>query len=80
MPTKPGATRGRVSDEAAHSAWLGEPITIRKATPAKSLRITWTDGVSNADRFLWSGGDRAAHLDGNIRISHTSPAFGTSQR
>ncbi len=37
------------SDPALRESWLGEPVTIRKATPEKSLRITWTDGTSNVE-------------------------------
>jgi uncharacterized protein YndB with AHSA1/START domain len=28
------------------AAWLQDPLTIRKATPGKSLRITWSDGTN----------------------------------
>lgn len=37
--------------------WLAEPITIRKATPAKSLRITWGDGPSSVDVGLYPKGE-----------------------
>lgn len=37
------------SDQTLRASWLGEPVTIRKATPEKSLRITWTDGTSNVE-------------------------------
>ncbi|MBI4540583.1 MAG: hypothetical protein HY704_13865 [Gemmatimonadetes bacterium] len=34
------------SDGRRRRRWLSEPIEIRKATPGKSLRITWPDGTS----------------------------------
>lgn len=37
--------------------WLPEPITIRKATPAKSLRITWGEGPSSISVGLYPKGD-----------------------
>jgi uncharacterized protein YndB with AHSA1/START domain len=38
--------------------WLPKaPLTIRKATPHKSLRITWNDGNSNVDVGLFPKGD-----------------------
>jgi uncharacterized protein YndB with AHSA1/START domain len=34
------------ADEARRNSWLGEAsLTIRKATPNKSIRITWGDGA-----------------------------------
>jgi len=35
------------SDPSARKTWLAEPITIRKATTPRSLRITWADPVSD---------------------------------
>lgn len=41
------ATYRMWADDASRRAWLSDPITVRKATPNKSLRITWeTDGTS----------------------------------
>src|SRR4029077_18877139 len=31
-------------DDKRRSRWLKETIVVRKATPAKSMRITWKDG------------------------------------
>ncbi len=38
--------------------WLADPgFTVRKATPAKTLRITWVDGKSSVEvRFVPTGG------------------------
>jgi uncharacterized protein YndB with AHSA1/START domain len=33
------------SDARKRKAWLPDPLTVRTATPAKSLRITWHDGT-----------------------------------
>ena len=38
------------NDETVRDRWLpGESVTIRKATPDKSLRITWTDATSTLE-------------------------------
>jgi uncharacterized protein YndB with AHSA1/START domain len=33
-------------DEEERRSWLPQPLTVRRATPARSLRITWEDGTS----------------------------------
>ena len=46
------------ANEKARQAWLPEDgLTIRKATPNKSLRVTWNDGKSSVGRsaFLRKG-------------------------
>jgi len=45
------------NDARTRKKWLAEPITIRKATPAKSLRITWGDGPSSLDIGLYPKGE-----------------------
>jgi uncharacterized protein YndB with AHSA1/START domain len=43
--------------------WLGEAqITIRKATPDKSLRITWEDGKSSVEVNLYAKGDTKSQV------------------
>ena len=38
------------ADDNARSSWLGEaPLTVRKATPSKSVRATWGEGASSVD-------------------------------
>src|ERR1051325_153823 len=38
--------------------WLKEPkLAVRKATPHKSLRITWSDGASSVEVNLYPKGD-----------------------
>jgi len=47
-------------DEAQRARWLPDPeITIRKATPLKTLRVTWADGKTLLDvSFTPKGSDR----------------------
>jgi uncharacterized protein YndB with AHSA1/START domain len=33
------------ADDARRRTWLGDGLTLRKATPHKSVRITWSDGT-----------------------------------
>ena len=44
-------------DEKNRSLWLPEsPIVIRKATPSKSMRITWADSKTSIYvNFYWKG-------------------------
>lgn len=53
--------------------WLAEEIVIRKATPHKSMRITWTDGKSSVNvNFYAKPGDKSS-----VQVEHaklTSPA------
>jgi uncharacterized protein YndB with AHSA1/START domain len=48
-------------DEKSRRAWLGkENFTIRKATPRKSLRITWSDRATNLEvNFLAKGAKKS---------------------
>ena len=43
------------NDARRRRGWLAEPLTVRKSTAAKSLRITWPDG-SNVDVTLVARG------------------------
>jgi hypothetical protein len=45
------------NDVRTRKKWLAEPITIRTATPAKSLRITWGDGPSSLSVNLYPKGE-----------------------
>lgn len=49
------------SDEGFRHRWLPAKMTIRKATPDKSLRITWEDG-SNVDVGLVSKGESKSQV------------------
>lgn len=45
-------------DVKARTRWLADPgFTVRKATPGKSLRITWVDGKTSVDANFYSRGD-----------------------
>lgn len=48
-------------DDALRAQWLAEPIAIRKATPSKSLRITWADD-SHVDVYLTAKGEAKTQL------------------
>ena len=53
------------NDEASRQRWLGdEPITIRRATRAKSMRITWSDGPDQCGRQLLGQRPRQEHRPG----------------
>ena len=45
------------ADDNARSNWLGEaPLTVRKATPSKSVRATWGGGASSVDISCYEKG------------------------
>ena len=45
-------------DAKARARWLADPgFDVRKATPGKSLRITWVDGKTSVDANFYSKGD-----------------------
>lgn len=48
-------------DEATRTRWLADQMTIRKATPPKSLRITWHDG-SHVDVYVYPKGDAKSQV------------------
>jgi uncharacterized protein YndB with AHSA1/START domain len=43
--------------------WLPEPLTIRKGRPGKSLRITWGEGPTGLDVYLYPKGPRRAQIN-----------------
>lgn len=50
------------ADEGKRAAWLDEvELTVRKATPGKSLRITWSDG-SGLDVNLYAKGESRSQV------------------
>jgi hypothetical protein len=53
-------------DKKARDTWLGENITIRKATPGKSMRITWPDKTNVEVNFYDKGKDKC-----QVSIQHT---------
>jgi uncharacterized protein YndB with AHSA1/START domain len=50
------------ADDGRRARWLPEPITIRRSTPARSLRITWSDGASSVNVDLYSKGDARSQV------------------
>lgn len=46
-------------DEELRARWLGEPFAVRKATPSKSLRVTWNDGTHVNVYFYPKGGEKS---------------------
>ena len=58
-------------DEVARRRWLGdEPITIRRATRPKSMRITWSDGQTNVDVSFWDKGPAKS----TVQVQHSKLA------
>jgi uncharacterized protein YndB with AHSA1/START domain len=51
-----GRLFGAWQDAQTRARWLKEPITIRKATRSKSLRITWTDGKTSLEVLFYPKG------------------------
>ena len=51
------------NDKRKRAKWLKDAgFTIRKATPGKSLRITWIDGETNLQVLLYPKGERKCQL------------------
>lgn len=58
---------------ARRAAWLdakSREFTIRKSTPGKSLRITWSDGRTNVDVNLYSKGPAKS----SVQVEHSKLA------
>lgn len=55
---------GAWADEQVRARWLPESIAIRKATPDKSMRITWPDGTSLSVNF-WTKGEAKSQVQVN---------------
>lgn len=51
----------------ARDRWLGENITIRKATPGKSMRITWSDKKTKVDVNFYEKGKNKCQ----VSVQHT---------
>jgi len=55
-------------DKKQREAWLPDPeFHVRKATPGKSLRITWVDGKTNVDVGFFPKGEGR----GMVALSHS---------
>ena len=66
LPISPMKAFKAWNDKAARDRWLGENITIRKATPAKSMRITWSDKTYVDVNFYDKGKDKC-----QVSVQHT---------
>lgn len=59
------------NDKALRARWLPDPnFTVRKATPSKSMRITWVDGKTHVDVDFYAKDDRKSQ----VSLSHTKLA------
>ena len=59
------------SSERERVRWLpGYPVLIRKATPERAMRITWTDGVSGVNVFFVEKGRGVSQ----VRVQHVNLA------
>ncbi len=74
LTTPLGAAYRAWSDEKLRARWLGESgVVIRKATPNKSMRITWADGeTSVAVYFTPKGKDKCV-----VTVQHSKLASAT---
>ena len=63
-------------DDKTRDCWLpGEAIRIRKATPNKSLRVTWSDGETSLDvNFYDKGGAKSQVVVQHSKLSDSSQA------
>jgi uncharacterized protein YndB with AHSA1/START domain len=50
------------NDARQRRRWLPDPLTVRKATPGRSLRVTWGDGRTNVDVMLYPKGKGKAQV------------------
>ncbi len=56
--------------------WLDEDFTIRKATPEKSMRITWSDGRTNLDVYFYAQGEGKSQ----VNVQHSKLRDGEEAR
>lgn len=57
------------ADAKARAKWLGRKITVRKATPNKSMHITWADGTSVDVGFYVKGKGRSQVAIGHRKLA-----------
>lgn len=52
-----------LADEKVRNAWLGEEgLTVRRATPNKSMRVTWNDGKTSLEINFYPKGDAKSQV------------------
>ena len=54
------------ADETARARWLAAPLAVRKATPERSLRVTWADGTWVDVMFYAKGAGKS-----QVAVQHT---------
>ncbi|MDJ0836962.1 MAG: hypothetical protein QNK37_10630 [Acidobacteriota bacterium] len=60
-----------VADERRREGWMpGHPVHVRKATPEKSMRVTWTDERTSLDIYFYAKGRGKSQ----IVVNHTKLA------
>ena len=71
-----GAVYQAWTDDNTRDRWLpGEAIRVRKATPNKSLRVTWSDGQTSLDvNFYDKGGAKSQVVVQHTKLSDSSQA------
>ncbi|UCC79226.1 MAG: DUF4287 domain-containing protein [Candidatus Zixiibacteriota bacterium] len=74
LPISPMTAFKAWNDKAARDKWLGESITIRKATPAKSMRITWPDKTHVDVNFYDKGENKCQVSVQHTRLSNATQA------
>lgn len=58
------AVFGAWADDAARARWLGNAdLTVRRATPGKSMRITWAGGGSSVDVNFYARGPEKSQVE-----------------
>jgi len=62
LPASSRAVFDAWNDVRQRRRWLADPLTIRKSTPGRSLRITWGDGKTNVDVMLFGKGTGKAQV------------------
>lgn len=64
------------ADTAERARWLpGHAITIRRATPAKSMRVTWSDGVTSIHvNFYAKGPDKSQVTVQHVKLADAPAA------
>jgi hypothetical protein len=61
---------------ARRSRWLKQPITIRKSTANKSMRVTWADGVQRLSvEFYAKGEDKSQVAVQHGKLPHAKAAL-----
>jgi uncharacterized protein YndB with AHSA1/START domain len=56
LPVSPRVLFAAWNDPRRRRRWLPERLTIRKATPGRSMRITWGDGKTDVDVMFYPKG------------------------